>query len=101
MANETHNGSLNRSKIVAKPDEGMHSAGKSNGEEATLRKGNLPKSEAVRTLPLTGGKEAIECALKQNWSLTSDGTKILNVIPNSGKAVLTHDKGGEDATGHE
>jgi hypothetical protein len=33
---------------------------KTNDCEATLRKGNLPKSEAVRTLPLTGNGECLE-----------------------------------------
>lgn len=48
--NETHNGNLNKSKQPAPSmSQGAHSAGKSNGEEATLRKGNLPKAEAVRT----------------------------------------------------
>ena len=100
--NETHNGNKNRSKIVAKPDEGTKSAGKSNGTEATLRKGSLPKASAVTTVDREANKgKAIEAALKQNVSLTSDGTKILNVISNSGKALLTHNLGGESATGHE
>lgn len=49
MANETHNGNLNRSKQV-KPSaaQGAHASGKTRDEEATLRKGNLPKTEAVR-----------------------------------------------------
>jgi len=91
-----------KKKIESTGVEGVKSAGKSNAEDSTLRKGNLPKSEAVRTVDVNQNKNAAqEAALKQNISLTSDGTKILNVIPNSGKAVLTHDKGGEDATGHE
>lgn len=100
--NETHNGNKNRSKIVAKPDEGTKSAGKSNGPEATLRAGSLPKSEAVRHVDRDANNgAAIREALKQNVSLTSDGTKILNVISNSGKAFLSHNLGGESATGHE
>jgi len=91
-----------KKKIPATGVEGVKSAGKSNSEDATLRRGNLPKAEAVRTVDINANKGAAQkSVLQQNISLTSDGTKILNVIPNSGKAVLTHDKGGEDATGHE
>jgi len=91
-----------RKKIPATGVEGVKSSGKSNSEDATLRKGNLPRAEAVRVVDINQNKNAAQdAALKQNISLTSDGTKILNVISNSGKAFLSHDKGGEDATGHE
>ena len=65
MANETHNGNLNRSK-QAKPyaAEGAHASGKTRGEEATLRKGNLPKAEAVRDAKPEEGAHA-KAAKKQ------------------------------------
>jgi hypothetical protein len=98
----THNGNLNRSKVPATGVEGLKSTGKSNGTEATLRKGNLPKASAVTTVDRNANSGAhAKSVLAQNISLTSDGTKILNVLTNSGKAFLSHDKGGEDATGHE
>jgi hypothetical protein len=55
---QTHSGSMNRSKIVADPQEGSRASGKSNDEEATLRKGNLPKSEAVTTAKFVDGAHA-------------------------------------------
>ncbi len=85
-----------RKKIAATGVEGTKSAGKSCDPEATLRKGNLPKPESVRTIDRDANKDiAVKQAQKQNESLTADGKKILNVIPNTGKAVLTHPKGGE------
>jgi hypothetical protein len=96
MANETHNGELNRSKAPAPAKSEGTSGAKSNDCEASLRRGSLPPASQVTTLPLEGDKTiAPKCAKVQNVSLTSDGTKILNVIPNSGKAVLTHPSGGE------
>jgi hypothetical protein len=94
--NDTHNGNENRSKAPA-PDKFEGTSGsKSNDCEASLRKGSLPSSVGVTTLPVEGDRTiAPRCAKKQNVSLTSDGTEILNVIPNSGKAILTHPKGGE------
>jgi hypothetical protein len=94
--NETHNGELNRSKAPA-PDkfEGTHGA-KSNGETATLRTGSLPAASAVTCVDRDANKgAAVRAAHKQNVSLAPDGSDILNVIPNSGKAILTHPKGGE------
>ena len=55
---ETHSGSMNRSKITADPQEGSRASGKSNDEEATLRKGNLPKAEAVTTAKAVEGAHA-------------------------------------------
>lgn len=69
--------------------EGLKSSGKSNDAEATLRKGNLPKSEAVRTVdPNVNKGEAIEEACEQNCSMVANGKMVLNVIPNSSKDVL-------------
>ncbi len=94
--NETHTGELNRSKAPA-PDKSEGTSGsKSNDCEASLRRGSLPPVSAVTTLSVEGEKGlAAKAARKQNVSLAPDGTDILNVIPNSGKAVLTHPKGGE------
>ncbi len=86
--NETHSGNLNRSKAPEPAEmEGAKATGKSNGPESTLRKGDLPKASAVTTLPVTGGKEAIKCAEKQN---SSDGKPYKtgrNVIPNTGTSI--------------
>jgi hypothetical protein len=77
--NETHNGNLNKSKQPAPAEkQGMKSAGKSNGPEATLRKGALPKSEAVREAKSIDGA-AVKAAAKQN---RSDEGNNVTVIPN-------------------
>lgn len=52
---------------------------KSNDCEATLRKGNLPKAEAVRTATVKKGA-AVEAAKKQNQN-DGDPTSLA-VIPN-------------------
>jgi hypothetical protein len=95
--NETHNGNLNRSKVPATGVEGLKSTGKSNGTEATLRKGNLPKASAVTTVDRDANKgKAIKAAQKQNTSDEKSWPHGRNVIPQSGdNAVLTHDQGGE------
>ncbi len=68
-----------KKKIEATGVEGMKSAGKTNDEEATLRKGNLPKAEAVRTLSHTVNAGAcVAAAKKQNCS---DGGTIETVLP--------------------
>lgn len=44
------NGKETREKISSRPEEGTRAvAGKSNMPEETLRRGKLPKAEAVRT----------------------------------------------------
>lgn len=55
--------------------------GKSNGTTATLRGGNLPKAEAVRTAKYDEGA-AVKCATKQNISDGGTDPKKRNVIPN-------------------
>jgi hypothetical protein len=57
----------------------------------------LPKPEKVTTLSLENDNdEARQAAVDaQNISLTSDGTKIKNVISNSGRSILSRPKGGE------
>lgn len=80
MANETHNGNSNRSTLAATGTEGLKSTGKSNDCEASLRKGNLPKPEAVRTATVQKGA-AVAAAHKQN---RNDGGDGLAVIPNTG-----------------
>jgi hypothetical protein len=54
---------------------------KTNNETASLRLGNKPKAEKVRTLPLKGGKEAIEAAEKQNLMDGKTGKGNLAQIP--------------------
>lgn len=74
MAENTHNGNLNRSKVPATGVEGTKSVGKSNGEEATLRRGNLPKASTVTTVDRSANKgKAVECARKQNLSDQKSG----------------------------
>lgn len=54
---------------------------KTNDAEATLRKGSLPKSEAVRDAkPVLG--VAVKCAQRQNTSDQGEWPKHRNVLPN-------------------
>src|ERR1700687_4361946 len=95
--NETHNGVKNRSE-APEPSKGEGKFGsKTDGETATLRIGNLPKSVAVTTVDRDANKgKAIKCAQKQNTSDEKGWPKGRNVIPNSGDdSVLTHPSGGE------
>jgi hypothetical protein len=70
---------------------------KTNSNTATLRDGNKPKASEVKTLSLKNDNDKVrkDAVEKQNTSLTSDGTRIVNVISNSGKSILSHPKGGE------
>lgn len=90
MANETHNGNLNRSQEPAHDKfEGTY-GGKSNDSEATLRKGRLPKSEAVRTASVDE-HVACKCADKQNQNDGDENSRA--VIPNDRiPAPPTHHK---------
>lgn len=66
MPNETHSGNMNRSKIVADPQDGSRASGKTNDCEATLRKGNLPQAEKVTTVDPNVNKGVhAECVKKQ------------------------------------
>lgn len=60
---------------------------KSNGETATLRSGNLPKGEAVRTAKFDDGA-CVRAAQKQNTSDGGDYAKHRNVIPNKSDESL-------------
>jgi hypothetical protein len=63
---KTHSGVLNRSKIESTGVEGTRGT-KTDDCEATLRKGNLPKSSEVTTVDRDANKgKAIECAENQN-----------------------------------
>ena len=88
MANETHNGNLNRSKIASAGVEGLKSTGKSNDPEAALRRGKLPKAEAVKTKAEEDKGACLRSVNKQNESATSKGEPIRNVIPNNGRSVV-------------
>jgi hypothetical protein len=61
--------------------------GKSAGETATLRGGNLPKAEAVREVKCDEGA-AVRCAQKQNTSDGGEYPKHRNVIPNKSDESL-------------
>ena len=83
MANETHNGDLNKSKGPGpSKSEGSYSPAKSGDPEATLRKGNMPKAEVVREAKSEKGA-CVRAAQQQN---SSDGKPYMhggrNVIPN-------------------
>lgn len=60
---------------MSTPDAGVHSRGKSNGEEATLRKGSLPKGSAVTEAKCDDGAAAHEALMKQTgrYDIGSDG----------------------------
>jgi hypothetical protein len=92
---ETQNGNLNRAEQGETPmGEGPHGAGKTNHETATLRSGNLPKSEAVTCIDRDKNNgTAIRCAKFQNESLMPDGRRILNQ-PSSGSKHLSTTSGG-------
>jgi hypothetical protein len=69
---------------TAPVEQGMHGS-KDNSECASLRMGNLPKSEAVRQATVSSTK-AVECARMQNLSGDKDGKKTkgnLAVLPNT------------------
>jgi hypothetical protein len=81
-------------------EQGAHSSGK----PTEPREGDgwhcgrkTPKASKVTTLSLENDNDKVrkDAVEKQNTSLTSDGTRLLNVLSNSGKAVNTHAKGGE------
>ena len=94
---KTHSGVLNRSKVPATGVEGLKSTGKSNGTEATLRKGSLPKSSAVTTVDRDANKgKCILAAQKQNTSDEKSWPHGRNVIPQSGdNSLLTHPAAAE------
>jgi len=68
---------------------------KDNSETATLRKNNLPKSEAVTTVNRDANKgAAVKAAQKQNTSDDKPYPKGRNVIPNpNDDSVLVADSG--------
>jgi hypothetical protein len=77
--------------------EGLKSSGKSNDAEASLRRGNLPKAESVRTIDPDANKgETTDEACEQNSSLMADGSRVRNVIPNSGKALMARNEDDKD-----
>jgi hypothetical protein len=85
MADETKSGNLNKSKPPAPEKAEGTFGGKSDGETATLRTGNLPKASAVTTVdPNTNKGKAIKCAEKQNTSDEKPYEIGRNVIPNEG-----------------
>jgi regulator of RNase E activity RraA len=68
MAAETHNGNLNRSKVVAKPSAGAtRAAGKSDSCDEALGNPGRFVGETVTTLPVEGnGTAAYDAMEKQN-----------------------------------
>ena len=91
---ETKNGNLNQFEQGEPPmGEGAHGS-KSNGETATLRSGNLPKSEAVTTIDRDKNKgAAVRAADRQNHSDEKYGKEGLNQPP-VGKDHPTTTSGG-------
>ena len=94
QTSETKNGNLNQAE-QGEPlvGEGVRGA-KSNGETATLRLGNLPKSEAVTTVDRNKNAGAApRAAQHQNESPMSNGVRVLNQPPNSSKRPSTTSSG--------
>jgi len=58
---------------MSSPDAGVHSRGKSNGEEATLRKGFLPSASAVIEAKCDDGAAAHK-ALRQQLGFNDIGS---------------------------
>jgi hypothetical protein len=56
---------MNEDQYKSQPDAGVHSRGKSNGEEATLRKSTLPKSSAVTEAECDDGAAAHKAIAQQ------------------------------------
>jgi hypothetical protein len=76
-----------------KKEQGAHDAGKPNAP----REGDgyhcgrsVPKYEPVRTLSLENDNDDVrkDAVKGQNSSLLSDGSRVTNVTPNSGKSKL-------------
>jgi len=92
--NETHTGNLNRSIRSGPQGEEGTCGTKSNDPEATLRKGNLPKSEEVTTVDRDKNKgAAIKAADKQNHSDGKEGKEGLNQQPAGSKYPTTTGSG--------
>jgi hypothetical protein len=66
---------MTESSFTGHPDAGVHSRGKSNGEEATLRKGSLPKASAVTEAHCDDGATAHKAIAQQigMYDIGSDG----------------------------
>ncbi len=87
------NGNLNRAQIDAKPKQGT-SGSKDNSECATLRLGNLPRSEAVREIDRDkNAGAAVKAAAQQNSSLLPNGESVQNVVPSGAKHQSTTSSG--------
>lgn len=56
---------MNESEFSSKPDAGIHSVGKSNDPEATLRKSSLPKASAVIEAQADNGAAAKKAIAQQ------------------------------------
>ena len=81
MKSNNPEASLKKSPSHSDPAPEGTRGSKSNGPEATLRSGNLPKGEAVRSAKYDEGA-AVRCATKQNISDGGTDPKKRNVIPN-------------------
>jgi hypothetical protein len=55
MPEQTHSGNLNRTKVSGTPEAGTRGS-KTNDCDASLRKGNIPKSSAVTTVDRDANK---------------------------------------------
>lgn len=87
MKSNNPEASLKKSPSHSDPASEGTRGGKSNGPEATLRSGNLPKGEAVRSAKYQDGA-TVKCAEKQNTSDGGDYSKKRNVIPNKSDQSL-------------
>lgn len=85
MTNQKSNNADASEKVNPSHEDGLASGAhgtKDNSECASLRLGNLPKTEKVRELPLEDKEnKAAKHAADQNSSLTSDGKRVQNAVP--------------------
>lgn len=56
---------MSEAAFKSQPDAGVHSRGKSNAEETTLRKGSLPKGSAVTEAKCDDGAAAHKAIAQQ------------------------------------
>lgn len=81
MKSNNPEASLKKNSSYSDPAPEGTRGSKNNGPEATLRSGNLPKGEPVRSAKPEAGV-AVKCAQRQNTSDQGEWPKHRNVLPN-------------------
>lgn len=87
MKSNNPEASLKKSPSHSDPAPEGTRGSKSNDETATLRSGNRPKPEAVRSAQPTPGV-AVKCAQRQNTSDQGEWPKHRNVVVNKSDESL-------------